>query len=193
MSNDPHGSSEIFKGSFSTSNCPFYLRDSFKVSKCWSISFHYYYYQLYHHHIMWNYNWLVWRIVVKCQTKSETNKFYVTKCIASVYQIDYSLLFLNTVCVLGASLPSFLLYFLLLFFFCSVFHPFIVPLPFFFFYLFFASAVLSFKSRLLLLLPIPVLPISSTESAFFQRDLREQIINLRKDRGKGGWDRLFPP
>lgn len=126
MSNDPRGSSEIFKGSFSTSSCPFYLRDSFKVSKCWSTSFHYYYYQLYHHHIMWNYNWLAWRMVVKCQTKSEANKFYVTKCIASVYQIDYSLLFLNTTCVLGASLPSFLsslLSFAFFFLFClSSFH-----------------------------------------------------------------------
>ena len=160
------------------------------------LSFHYYYYQLYHHHIMWDYNWLAWRMVVKCQNKSVTNKFYVTKCTASVYQIDYSLLFLNTICVLSVSLPSFLPFFFTLFcffFFCSVFHPFIIPLPFFIFYLFFASAVLSYKSGLLLLLPVSELPISSTESAFFQRDLREQIINLRKDRGKDGWDRLFPP
>lgn len=112
MSNDSYGSSKIFKRRlffffFSTSNCHFFLRESFKVSKCWMnyLSYHYHCHHLYRHEIMYNYNWLAWKMILKHWNKS-TAEYYVMKCIASVYQIGYSLLFFSNTCMLSACLPS---------------------------------------------------------------------------------------
>lgn len=104
MSNDSYVSSEIFKGSFSHQTVTSFLETVFQFLNA-DLSYHHHYHHLSHHHITCNCNWLAWRMVVKSWNKSMANKLLVTTCIASVHHFGYSLLSLNTICLLSVYLP----------------------------------------------------------------------------------------
>lgn len=135
-------------------------------------------------------------MVVKCQNKSMGNKLYVTKYIASVYQIVYSLLSLNPVWMLSVfflpsslfpSLPPYSLLFYLLFL-CSFpcfFHSLIV-LPSFSFLYTLPLMFLVSESILILVFLIPNLSYTALNLPSSKHDLREQMTNIGEDHGKDG-------
>lgn len=115
------------------------------------------------------------------------NKLYVTKCIASVYQIGYSLLSLNIICMFSVFLPPFCCpslppFFTSFCFFVLFVYSFIVLLSFSFIYTF--PPVLSFRVNTHSGSSDIESAMHCTEPAFFQPWFEETDDKHRKRQWK---------